>query len=226
MKRIWLLFFCFFVIGFYSFSVNLNGTTWGPEKEGHGYYLKFKTEKDFEFLYNGEGGGQSVLGTYLQNGDKIELNTVTINDWGELPAYIKQKTINCSIIEANSLFSQYKIVGSNGMELWSITHKPKNGEPRNLDGNSVYVFQTKGKINDNARLREGPGLQYKYYVFSLEDEPEEYGALPKSYGVKIFGYSEKTTVVDGIDMPWYYCSFRKNMWEDQFGWIWGGLIDF
>jgi len=208
------------------FSLELSGTTWGPEKGGFGYYLKFASEKDFEFVYSGEGGGQGVFGTYYQNDNEITLNTVTINDWGELPRYIKQKTVKCSIVEANSIFSQYKIIGNGGLELWSINHKPKNGEKRTFNGKVVYIFQANGKVKENARVREGPGLQYKFYSFSFEDEPEVYSALPKGYGVRILGCSEEKTIVDDIEKPWYYCVFRKSMWEEQYGWIWGGLIDF
>ena len=215
-----------FTISVNVFSLDVNGTMWGPEKGGHGYYLKFTTEKDFEFLYSGEGGGQSVLGTYTQNGNGIVLNTVTINDWGDLPAYSKQKSIKCEIQESDSLFSQYKIVGTGGLELWSSTHKPKNGDMRNLAGISVYAFQAHGKVTDNARVREGPGLQYKYYSFSFEDFDEVLYALPKGYSVSVLGYSESMTIVDGLEKPWYYCVFRKNMWEEQYGWIWGGLINF
>ena len=208
------------------FSLDLKGTKWGPEKSGHGFYLSFVTERDFEFRYSGEGGGQNVIGTYIQNGNDIILTTVTINEWGELPAYIKQKNIKCSIVEANSLFSQYKLVGSNNLELWSINHVPEDGEKRMFNGNVIFVFKKKGIVNENARLREGPGMQYKFYSFSFDDEPEIFTALPKGHGVTVLCFSENTTVVDGVEMPWYYCVFSKSMWEEQFCWIWGGLVDF
>jgi hypothetical protein len=217
----------FLVLGVSAFSLDLAGTMWGPERGGHGYYLKFTTEKDFEYFYNGEGGGEHAGGTYVQNGNEIVLTVVTITEWAtNMPAYIKQKTIKCELREANSLFSQYKLAGSNGLELWSFTHKPKDGEKRMMNGMVVYVYKAEGKVNENARVREGPGLHYRFYTFSFEDEPEMYSALPKGSGVRILGYSENKTTVDGVEKPWYYCVFRKDMWEEQFGWIWGGLIDF
>jgi len=36
-------------------SLNVSKTEWGPEKGGFGYYLKFMTEKNFEYGYNGKG---------------------------------------------------------------------------------------------------------------------------------------------------------------------------
>jgi len=225
---------CFYFLVLISsiFSLDLSGTTWGPEKGGFGFYLKFKTEKDFEYLYSGEGGGQNVLGTYIQDGNNITLTTVTINEWGDLPAYIKQKAIRCKIEETNSVFSRYKLIGNGGLELWSITYKPEKGDKRIIDGKVVYSYMADGKVTDNARIREGPGLQYKYYSFRYYEEYEEgnyrnfYNVVPKGYGIKIFGHSENKTEIDGKEDNWYYCKFRMSMWEDQFGWIWGGLIDF
>ncbi|MCL1928662.1 MAG: hypothetical protein FWG07_07730 [Treponema sp.] len=211
---------------FPAFSLDLAETTWGPEKGGHGFYLFFTADNNFKLVHSGEGGGQSVLGNYTISGNEITLNVVTINDWGELPNYIKQKTVKCSLIETDSLFSIYKLIGSNGLELWSVTHIPENNKKRSMDGYVIYSYRSNCKVNNNARVREGPGLQYKFYSFSFEEEPHEYNALPKGSSVRVLGYSEIKTMVDGEEHPWYYCVFRKNMWEEQFGWIWGGLIDF
>jgi hypothetical protein len=216
----------FFIMIIPVFSLDLSGTTWGPEKGGQGYYLRFQSEKDFDFIYSGEGGGQNVSGIYARNGNDVTLTPVIVNDWGELPAYIKQKTISCTIKETDSLFSQYKLFGSGGLELWSSSHVPKDGERCTMDGITMYAFRANGEVTENARVRERPGLQYKFYSFSFEDDPQIFNALPKGYGVRIFGYSENKTTVDGIEKPWYYCVFRINMWEQQYGWIWGGLIEF
>jgi hypothetical protein len=215
-----------FCIGTTLFSLELSGTTWGPERKGFGYYLKFKTKLDFEFAYSGEGGGESISGTYTINGNSITLNIVAAIDWEALPDYINKKTIKCYIVDANSVFSQYKIIGEGGLELWSLNHKPKNHEKRILDGIVIYVFDEIGKVNENSRLREGPGLQYKYLTFQFQEDENVYTALPKGYVVTILGYSDATTTIDGVEKPWYYCVFRLSMWEDQFCWIWGGLIDF
>jgi len=133
MKKELLLFLFLLGIGNSIFSLELSGTMWGPERGGHGFYLKFKTGRDFEFVHSGEGGGQNVTGTYVRAGNDITLTTVIINEWGELPAYIKKKTVVCSIKEANSLFAQYKLAGIDGWELWSSSYKPNDGERRILD---------------------------------------------------------------------------------------------
>lgn len=215
-----------FAISVNLFSQELPGTMWGPEKGGFGYYIKFQNEREFEYLYNGEGGGQGAKGTYIRNGNDITLNVATVNDWGELPAYIKQKTIKCSIQETDSLFSRYKLIGSGGLELWSAAHKKEKGERCIVDGKVVYAYPVEGKVNENVRVREGPGLGFKYYSFYLDEELALYSSLPKGYGVGVLGYSENKTKIDDTEERWYYCVFRQNMWEEQFGWIWGGLIDF
>ena len=206
------------------FSLDINGTTWGPEKSGFGYYLKFITEKNFEFAFSGEGGGQYAKGTYTVKDNEVMLNVIMFTEWGELPAYITQKNVKCAIVETDSVFSKYKLVGNGGLELWSLNHKQDQGKKCIIGRFVIYAYQTDGKVTENARIRSGPGLQYTSYSFSIdEDQPILY-SLPKGHGIKIYGYSEDKTIVDGVEMPWYYCSFRS-MWEEQFGWIWGGLID-
>lgn len=225
MKFISLFFVFSFLFGIHVFSLDANGTTWGPEKTGHGFYLSFTNGKDFKLVYSGEGGGQNVLGVYTQKGNEITLDVVTINDWGELPDYIRQKTIKCTVVETDSLFSQYKLIGG-GLELWQINSKPGNNKRRTVDGFLVYSREATGRLNDNSRVREGPSLYYNFYSFSFEDEPEVYSSLPKGYSIQVLGYSQNLTAVDGREYPWYYCVFRLSMWEEKYGWIWGGLIDF
>jgi len=222
--------FCIIFLVFTTsiFSLDLPDTVWGPEKGGFGFYLRLKKDNKFEFIYSGEGGGQSVLGTYKQDGNNLTLTTVTINEWGELPAYIKQRTIKCKIEDSNSLFSKYKITGNGGLELWCMTHKPNEGEKCVIDGKTVFANTTEGIITDNARMREGPGIQYKYYQFNYYDEYNNnnyQNVVPKGYKIKIFGRSENKTEIDGKEEYWYYCTFRINMREEKHGWIWGGLID-
>ena len=208
------------------FSLELVGTRWGPERGGHGFYLDFTTERDFVLFYGGSGGGQNVIGTYVQNNNNITLTIVTINEWGELPAYIRQRTIHCEIIDANSIFSLYKLVGSGGLELWSRAHIPENETRRILDGNVVYVLRVNGKITENARIREGPGLQYRFYSFNFYEEPRIFHSLPRGWDLRILAYTEQKTIVGEEEASWYFVVFQKNMWEDQFGWVWGGLLEF
>ncbi|GHV85169.1 hypothetical protein AGMMS50230_07770 [Spirochaetia bacterium] len=208
------------------FSIDLVGTWWGPEKDGHGFYLSFTSENDYKFIYSGEGGGQNVLGTYKQNENEVVLTSVTINEWGDLPDYIKRKTIRCSILLTDSLFAQYKLKGD-GLELWNTSLFPQNGERKTVDGFPVYVYRIGDrKVNENARIREGPGLRYKYYTFSFEDLPEVYSSFPKGYSVTVLGRSENMDTIEGREEYWYFCTFRKDMWETMYCWIWGGLIDF
>ena len=225
MKRYVLTIFILILFYLPVFSLDVVGTTWGPEKRGFGFYLTFNTAKDFKIEFSGEGGGQSVIGTYSQNQSDIILSIVTVNAWGELPSYTKQKEIKCKIIETDSLFSKYKLVGSGGLELWNLDHKPNYGEECMVDGFVVYAYSADGKVNENARIREGPGLQYKFYTFSFNDFDEVHSSLPKGFRVTILGFSANKTIVDGVEQPWYYCVFQKSMWEDQYCWIWGGLID-
>jgi hypothetical protein len=201
------------------------GTIWGPEKAGFGFYLRFKTDTDFDFFYSGEGGGQNVQGSYLQNGDEVTLTIVTINDWGDLPDYIKDKTVKCFIQESDSLFALYKLVGNKGFDLWSMNHKPQNGQRRIIDGNIIYSQNSQGRVKENARVRKGPCLQYEFISFQLDYEPTNYFSLPKGFQIKILGVSENRTIVDGVEQNWYYCTFKPSMWETEFGWIWGGLVD-
>ena len=226
MRKHYLTIIVYFFVCLPVFSLNLTGTTWGPEKRGFGFYLTFNTNKDFKLEFSGEGGGQGVIGVYLQKHDEVILSIVTINDWGELPSYTKQKEIKCKIVETDSLFSKYKIVGSGGLELWSLKHKPADGEKCIIDGFVIYSYSTDGKVNDNARIREGPGLQYKFYSFSFNDFSEVHNSLPKGYRVKVLGHSENKTIVEGVEHSWLYCVFEKSMWDDQYCWIWGGLIDY
>lgn len=219
---LWLIFLAMSVS---AFSIDLQGTTWGPEKRGFGYYLKFTTENKFEFLYSGEGGGQNVQGNYTKNGNEVVLTTTIINEWGELPAYIKRSTIKCSLEETESLFSSYKLVGNGGLELWSMDHKPKDGERGIVDGVMVYTHDSEGKLNISARVREGPGLQYRYIGFLFDDDSTKYFSLPRGFPITILGISENKTVIDGVEKGWYYCTFKTNMWEIAYGWIWSGLVD-
>ena len=208
------------------FSLELVGTRWGPERGGFGFYLDFTSDRDYMLFYGGSGGGQNVIGTYVQNENNITLTVVTINEWGELPAYIRQGTIQCSIIDADSIFSQYKLVGSGGLELWSTVHIPENGARRIMDGNTVFVFHMNGRVAENVRIREGPGLQYRFYSFYFYEEPQIFNSVPKGWQIRVLAYSELTTTVGEEVAPWYFCVLPIEMGKYIFGWVWGGLLEF
>jgi len=234
MKRI-ILYFYMVVLATAAYSLDVSKTMWGPEKPGFGYYLKFENEKEFLYEYSGEGGGEYIKGTYTQNNNVVKLYIVEVCLLDNLN-YLKGKVVNCIIEDSKSIFSKYKFIAEKWFEMWCITQTPENGEKCFVDGKSIYRYQTDGIINNSARLREGPGQQYKYYLFNYyieyydreqrcEKYMNYYNVVPKDCSVVIWGHSENKTEIDGNEEYWYYCKFQLSMWENKYGWIWGGLID-
>jgi hypothetical protein len=207
----------FFVIpGVSLFSLDLAGTSWSVEPNGSGPHIDFGTDQHFVI------GNQERMaeGMYSQTGNDITLNyTLTPDVYRE---DIKKVGNKLSIVELNDdLLCSYKVVGSGGKEFFSKNHRPPQGAKRKIDGIVVYVYNAGGEVNENARMRVGPGVQYNNVVFDRKQV-----ILPKASGVTIYGRSENQTTIDGITAYWYYCDYMAGYWEYAHGWIWGGLIDF
>ena len=215
------------------FSFDIAGTNWGL-KRGFGFYYLFDTEGSFTFEGFGPGGDIMLSGTYIQTGNNITLTIKTryyrvegedneVNENGYGYRFNEDHVLTFLIVETpNSLFCQYKFEGS---YFWLSGHPPEIGEKRAIDGNVAYVYRASGTILENARIREGPGVQYNFYSFYNDYEGNYFTSIEKGSEIKIYGHSEHKTTIDGVEAYWYYCSFFI---ADGYlyGWIWGGLIDF
>jgi hypothetical protein len=211
-----LLLIVFFVVpGASLFSLDVSGTDWKshPRLGFEGRRIRFGADQRFQI------GGQELIaeGTYSQTGDVITLNYAIAYD--VYREDIEKIGNALSVVEIDDFFCAYKLVGAGGMEFFSRDYRPPQGEKRKIDGVTVYVYDAYGKVNENARMREGPGTQYN----NVRDGQEEVIA-PKGEGVSVFGRSENQTKIDGVTAYWYYCYWFTG--RDHYGWIWGGLIDF
>jgi hypothetical protein len=196
----------FFVVpGIALFSLDVSGTSWSIEPTGRGPRIDFSHDQRFAIGYQ----ELNAEGTYSQAGNEITLN-YTFGGSGKY---------KLSIVEIDNIFCRYKLVGS-GVEYFSRDHKPPQGERRKINGSMVFVYHAAGAVNGNARMREGPGLQYNSVQLNSENI-----IVPEGEEVTIYGRSENQTLINGVNAYWYYCNSWYD-WADHNGWIWGGLIDF
>jgi hypothetical protein len=200
----------FFVIpGVSLFSLDVAGITWGPNLPSIGERIIFGTDNRF---YIGVQESRAE-GTYSQTGNSITLDYV----WG----FYRELGNMLSIVEINDhLFFSYKLVGSGGKEFFG-GNQPPQGAERKINGIAVYVYNAEGEVNENARMRVGPGVQYSNVMFNSKQV-----IVPKAQAVTIWGRSENQTTIGGVTAYWYYCGYMADYDEYARGWIWGSLIDF
>jgi hypothetical protein len=195
-----LLLIVFFIVpGVSLFSLNISGTNWYA-----GYYnsIQFGTDKHFSIsTYE-----TSAEGTYSQTG-----NDITLNYTSGFEAGVGNKL---SILETDDIMGMYKLVCSGGMEFISRA-RPPQGSKRKANGIVAYVYDAQGVVNENTLAREGPGLQYNSLPV---------GGLDGGY-VTIVGRSENQAMLNGVNAYWYYCCWSVYGGK-EYGWIWGGSIDF
>jgi hypothetical protein len=206
------------------FSLDVSGTRWVSDPRfGYAPRLDFGADQSFMI------GLHELMaeGTYSQTGNDITLNYTDAP--GAHQEYIEKVGNKLSIVETDDFFCRYKLVGSGGMEFFNKAYRPPQGAKRTVDGIVVYVYDAAGTVNGDARMREGPGQQYK----GVPDDDRPYdpntteGDLIVSKGeyVTVYGRSENQTTIGGVKAYWYYCCVVPD-YRFYYGWIWGGLIDF
>ena len=203
------------------FSLDLGGTSWGPERGGFGIYLSFQEDGRFSWEVYGMGDDFLGFGTYTQTENDVAL-TFEMVCKNELKDVYNDKVIILSIVETSeSLFSIYQLVDESEeyFPVYYLNVGPNIGEKRMINGHMIFVYRAFGIILENARIREGPGTQYSFFTV-YEDIP--LSSIPKGEQVRIYGYSEVKTVIDGVENCWYYCRYGFEL----YGWVWGGLINF
>jgi hypothetical protein len=207
-----LLIVFFIVPGVSLFSLDVSGTRWIGEdtRPKNGYisirHIDFGADKHFRI------GAQELEGegTYSQTGNDITLNYTFPSVSSEV----------LSIVETDDVLCSYKLVGSGGREFINRDYRPPQGARRKTGGITVYVYDAAGTINANARMREGPGTQYK----NARNYSGQEIVLSKDAYVSVYGRSENQTTIDGVNGYWYYCVYHE-YYEGRYGWIWGGSID-
>jgi hypothetical protein len=213
-----LLIVFFIVPGVSLFSLDVSGTRWGSDgRLGYGIMsIEFGADQHFSI------GSQETMaeGTYSQTENDITLDYTDIASVYQ--ADIEKVGTKLSIVETDDVLCSYKLVGSGGIEfINSRDYKPSQGAKRKVDGIVVYVYDAEGTVNANARMREGPGSQYKN---ARDDYSGEEIVLPKGEAVTVYGRSENQTTINGVKAYWYYCAYYE-YFVGRYGWIWGGAID-
>lgn len=132
-------------------------------------------------------------------------------------------------IEDNLYYT--KGLNGKGIIFYDINSWPNEGEVRIVDGIEIITMkQGYYKPRENARVRNGPGVQYEIFIIDGNDY------LPAGKGMDMFilGHSKNVDTQNGLTGYWYYGQMvlffdtdvkNPNGGDSPFGWIFGPLLE-
>jgi len=207
-----------------SIAGDLAGTFWDENPVGFGYFLSFKTGRDFIFGYSGEGQETPTAGTWSLEGNVLVLSAAKPN--GEYMSFFPGGIMRCMVFpEPVSVFGELVMAADNGKRFIRITPGPDPSSPRLADGVRAFAIpRARGTLAANARVRLGPGTAYLHRIIDFGSEGGKKEALQSGSEVTMLARSEAMDTIAGVSDYWYWCCFPTAVYEYETGWIWGGLI--
>jgi len=215
----------FFILLFISIIFSFSNPTltkdflisskWGPEEGSYGLYLTFNQNNSYQYHSSGEGGINNLSGKYilLENSVILEPNSGDLDDIFK-PLTFKQPFV--LRVDTNSFYhSQY--LRGNRWSFYNLNSAPINCD-KTVEGITLsFVPQRKCVINTNSYLRNGPGRQYNYYVFTFHDPAtplKDTPFLPIKYELVIIGKTKEIEQIGDLKGFWYYVDIPLS-WYDH-----------
>jgi hypothetical protein len=206
-----------------------------------GLGLRFNhPEKDnYAIIPNGPPFEPWLYGDYHLENEKIVLYPTSISVYGkEMDEIFRDKLELERITIDNSLYYTEGLTGKN-IIFGASGSRPRKGDIRYVNGHKIILDDNREcKLNSNARIRKGPGINYEFYplkVFNENQMPHlardtviDMPYLLQGRSVKILGHTEFQETHDNLTGYWYYCQIWYSPYEEEapnYGWIFGPLID-
>jgi hypothetical protein len=200
---------------------------------GLGLRFNFPEKNNYAIIPGGPPFQPWLIGEFRIENEKIVLYPTSISVYGkEMDEIFKDKLELERITIDNSLYYTEGLTGKN-IVFGAGGSGPSKGDIRYVNGHKIILDDHREcKLNSNARIRKGPGINYEFYSLKVFNEKWDM-VIDTTYflqgrSIYILGHTEFQETHDNLTGYWYYCQIWYSPYEEEapsYGWIFGPLID-